>query len=80
MYTVVSMSVVISVRVREEVKRLLEESGIDIGEEVRRFLEELAWKVKIRRYIEKWDAILANVIPSEKGFSEASVREDRESH
>ncbi|MEM4970673.1 MAG: VapB-type antitoxin [Sulfolobales archaeon] len=74
------MSVVISVRVREEVKRLLEESGIDIGEEVRRFLEELAWKVKIRRYIEKWDAILANVIPSEKGFSEASVREDRESH
>lgn len=74
------MSVVISVRVREEVKRLLEESGIDIGEEVRRFLEELAWRVKIRRYIERWDAILANAIPSEKGFSEASVREDREGH
>ncbi|ADY01607.1 hypothetical protein VMUT_1402 [Vulcanisaeta moutnovskia 768-28] len=73
-------TVVISVRVREEVKRLLEESGIDINEEVRRFLEELALKVKIRKYISMWDELLSNIKPSEEGFSVMSVREDRESH
>ncbi|MEM2441941.1 MAG: VapB-type antitoxin [Candidatus Bathyarchaeia archaeon] len=70
----------ISIRVREEIKKLLEESGLDIGEEIRKYLEELAWKVKIKRMIEKWDIILRDVRPSEVGFSEKSVREDRESH
>lgn len=74
------LSAVISVRVREEVKRILERSGIDVGEEVRRFLEELAWKVKIRDYVSKWDDLLRDVKPSEKGFSVRSVREDREGH
>ncbi|MEM2320535.1 MAG: VapB-type antitoxin [Candidatus Bathyarchaeia archaeon] len=73
-------STVISVRVREEIKKLLEESGLDVSEEVRKYLEELAWKVKIKRMIEKWDIILRDVRPSEVGFSEKSVREDRESH
>ncbi|MEM2714768.1 MAG: VapB-type antitoxin [Candidatus Bathyarchaeia archaeon] len=73
-------STVISIRVREEIKKLLEESGLDIGEEIRKYLEELAWKVKIKRMIEKWDIILRDVRPSEVGFSEKSVREDRESH
>jgi len=41
------MSVVISVRVPEEVKKILEENGVDIAEEVRKHLEELAWKIKI---------------------------------
>lgn len=77
---VTKMSVVISVRVREEVKRILEKSGIDVSEEVRRFLEELAWKVKIRDYISRWDELLKDVKPSEKGFSVKSVREDREGH
>ncbi|MEM1674401.1 MAG: VapB-type antitoxin [Candidatus Bathyarchaeia archaeon] len=58
----------------------MEESGLDIGEEIRKYLEELAWKVKIKKMIEKWDAILRDVKPSEAGFSEKSVREDRESH
>ena len=74
------VSVVISIRVREEVKRLLEEEGIDVAEEVRRFLEELALKVKLRRYVEKWSKLLTEVTPSEKGFAASSVREDRESH
>jgi len=73
------MSVVISVRVPEEVKKILEENGVDIAEEVRKHLEELAWKIKIRRFIEKWDEILKNVKPSEPGFAVKSVREDRES-
>lgn len=73
------MSAIISVRVKEEIKRYLEESGINISEEVRRYLEELYIKVKIRRYVDKWDKLLENVKPSEEGFSVKSVREDRES-
>jgi hypothetical protein len=74
------MSVVISVRVKREIKELLESEGINIAEEVRRFLEELAYKVRIRKYVEKWDRMLEGVKPSPKGFSVSSVREDRESH
>jgi hypothetical protein len=74
------MSVVISVRVKKEIKELLESEGINIAEEVRRFLEELAYKVRIRKYVEKWDRMLEGVKPSPKGFSVSSVREDRESH
>lgn len=74
------MSSVVSVRVREEVKRILEEEGIDIGGEVRRFLEELAAKVRLKKYVEKWCKLLEEVTPSERGFAARSVREDRESH
>jgi hypothetical protein len=74
------MSVVISVRVKKEIKELLESEGVNIAEEVRRFLEELAYKVRIRKYVEKWDRMLEGVKPSPKGFSVSSVREDRESH
>jgi len=74
------VSVVISVRVKKEIKELLESEGVNIAEEVKRFLEELAYKVKIKRYVEKWDKMLESVKPSPKGFSISSVREDRESH
>jgi hypothetical protein len=73
------MSAVVSVRVPEEVKRILEGNGVDIAEEVRKHLEELAWRIKTRRFIEKWDELLKNVKPSEPGFAVRSVREDRES-
>jgi len=74
------MSTVISIRVREEVKRVLEESGINVDEEVRRFLENLVWRVKIRRFVERWDELLKDVKPNGEGFSAISVREDREGH
>jgi len=74
------MSSVISVRVPREVKEILEEGGVDINREVRAFLEELAWKIKLKRHIEKWDRLLAGVEPSPEGFAVGSVREDRESH
>lgn len=74
------MSSVVSVRVKEDVKRILEEEGIDIGEEVRKFLEELAHKVRLKKYVEKWSRLLEEVAPSEKGFAERSTREDREAH
>jgi antitoxin component of RelBE/YafQ-DinJ toxin-antitoxin module len=75
-----ALSVVVSVRVKEEVKRVLEESGIDVAEEVRKYLENLALKVKMRKFVSKWDEMLKDIKPSEKGFSVRSVREDRESH
>ncbi|MEL9941124.1 MAG: hypothetical protein QW348_06750 [Ignisphaera sp.] len=53
---------------------------VDIAEEVRKFLEELALKVRLRRYVDKWVRLLEGVTPSERGFAERSVREDRESH
>jgi antitoxin component of RelBE/YafQ-DinJ toxin-antitoxin module len=74
------MSTVISVRIPREVKEILEEGGVDVSREVRVFLEELAWKIKLRRQIEKWDGLLAGVKPSREGFAVESVREDREGH
>jgi hypothetical protein len=73
------MSTVISVRIKEEIKKELEKHGIDISQEVRRFLEELYIKVKAKEYVNKWIEELKYVKPSEKGFSTKSVREDRES-
>ncbi len=74
-------SVVISVRIPKWIKELLEEEGIDVSKEVRRYLEILALKVKAKKFVEKWDKILGEqVVPSPSGFSERSVREDRESH
>jgi len=40
------MSTVISIRIRKEIKEELEKQGIDIDQEVRKFLEELYIKVK----------------------------------
>ncbi len=73
------MSEVVSVRIRKETKDALERSGIDISQVLRNYLEKLAWKAQskenlkeIRRLIER------EVKPSRKGFSAASVREDRD--
>jgi len=74
------MSTVISVRINEEIKDELEKHGIDISQEVRKFLEELYIKVKAKEYVNKWIEELRNVKPIEKDFSTRSVREDRESH
>ncbi|MGQ9469578.1 MAG: VapB-type antitoxin [Nitrososphaerales archaeon] len=74
------MSTVISVRVRKEIKEELEKAGVDVAEEIKEKLEELAWKVRTKRQVERWNKILNRVKPSEKGFSVKSVREDRESH
>ena len=74
------MSTVISVRINEEIKKELEKHGIDISQEIRKFLEELYIKVKAKEYVNKWIEELKNVKPSEEGFSIKSIREDREGH
>jgi F0F1-type ATP synthase membrane subunit b/b' len=74
------MSTVISVRIKKEIKEELERQGIDINQEVRKFLEDLYLRVKAKEYVSKWIEDLNDVRPSEEGFSVNSVREDRESH
>jgi len=73
------MYTVINVRIKEEIKEELEKHGINISQEVKKFLEELYIKVKAKEYVNKWIEELKDVKPSEKGFSTKSVREDRES-
>ncbi|MCD6357470.1 MAG: VapB-type antitoxin [Thermoprotei archaeon] len=72
------MSVVISVRVRRELKEELERLGVNIAEEVRRFLEELAWRERVKREVDRINALLESVKPSPEGFAARSVREDRD--
>jgi len=74
------MSTVISIRINEEIKEELEKHGIDISQEIRKFLEELYIKVKAKEYVNKWIEELKDIKPSEEGFSTKSIREDRESH
>ena len=36
--------------------------------------------IKAAEYVKKWIQLLKDIKPSEKGFSERFIREDRESH
>ena len=36
--------------------------------------------IKAIEYVNEWVKLLKDIKPSEKGFSERSIREDRESH
>jgi antitoxin component of RelBE/YafQ-DinJ toxin-antitoxin module len=71
------MYTVIRVKIKEEIKKELEKHGIDISQEVRKFLEELYIKIKAKEYVNKWIEELKDVKPSKKGFSTKSIREDR---
>ena len=71
---------VVSIRIDENVKRTLERAGVNISKEVKRYLEELAWRIELREAVEEISKLLEEVPPAEKGFSVRSVREDRESH
>lgn len=71
---------VVSVRVDKRVKEILERAGVDVNKEVKRFLEELAWKLEVRESVEKLSKLLEKIPPAEQDFAVKSVREDRESH
>jgi len=75
-----TQTTVVSIRIKKEIKEVLEKAGVNIPKTVRQHLEELAWKLQLKEETEKLRKLLKNVKPSEKGFSEKSVREDRESH
>ena len=44
---------VVSVRVDDKVKMRLKEAGIDVPLEVKRYLEELAWRVELKGRLER---------------------------
>jgi antitoxin component of RelBE/YafQ-DinJ toxin-antitoxin module len=71
---------VITTRIKKEIKEVLERAGINIPGVIKAYLEDLAWKLQLSEETEEMRKLLANVKPSEKGFAEKSVREDRESH
>ncbi|AEA12194.1 MAG: antitoxin [Thermoproteus sp.] len=74
------MSEVISIRVRRELKRALEELGIDYAEEVRRFLEQLVARERRRRALERARS-LREAVEREAGalpHVAELIREDRD--
>ncbi len=71
---------VVSVRIEERVKKILEEAGINISEAVKNYLRELAWRIELEKRIARFEEVTRNIPPAEKGYSERSVREDREGH
>ena len=70
---------VISVRIDKRIKKILEEAGVNISEEVKKFLNELAWKIEVKRRIERFNKVIESIKSAEQGYSADSVREDRES-
>ena len=74
-------SAVISIRVDERLKRELEELGIDYADLVRKYLEEVVKKEKMRRLIEEADSIREELFKTHGYFSPSAelIREDRES-
>jgi antitoxin component of RelBE/YafQ-DinJ toxin-antitoxin module len=71
---------IVSVRIDEKTKKALEKAGINLSKEVKKFIEDLAWEVERKERLNVLKRELENMKPPRKGFSEESVREDRESH
>ena len=67
-------------RVRKGLKKYLEEKGINVSDVVRSYLEELAWRIRLKESLEKLDEVLREMPPAPSGFAARSVREDRDSH
>lgn len=72
-------SVVISVRVKEEIKSKLEKEGIDVEKSVKEFLMQRAMQIDLKKTITRLAKdIERNVKPSKRGFAVKSIREDRD--
>ena len=73
-------SAVISIRVDEGLKRELEELGIDYADLVRRCLEEVVRREKLKREIERADRIREGLLRVHGVFPSLAelVREDRD--
>lgn len=71
-------SAVISIRLNEKVKHTLEENRVDLAQEVKAHLNELAQRIEFRKKLEELTLIIkSKVKPSKSGFAVKSVREDR---
>ncbi len=71
-------SEVASIRLRKGTVSRLKKLGINVSQEARKFLEELAWKTDARNTVLEIEEIMKRKSrPSKKGFAVKSVREDR---
>lgn len=72
-------SEVASIRLKKGTVQRLRKLGINVSDETRKFLEELAWKTDARKTIQEIErTILKNSRRSQRGFAVKSVREDRD--
>ena len=71
---------VVSIRIDEKIKKTLERAGINISKEVKKYLDELAWKIELQEAVKEISKLLEEASPAEEGFSVRSVREDRQAH
>jgi uridine kinase len=74
-------SVVISVRLKRDITKTLEEFNIDPYDTIKVYLEDLAKMAKAKSLIERMEADIKKYVkPSKRGFAVKSVREDRDEH
>jgi len=72
-------SVVVSVRIKKELKAKLEKEGIDVEKAVKDYLAQRAAQIELKKVIERAAEILKSdkVKPSKKGWALRTVRYDR---
>jgi hypothetical protein len=72
-------SVVVSVRIKKEVKRELERDGIDVESMVKQYLMERVTRIRFRKTMAKLEKLIKiGVKPSPAGTAARWVREDRD--
>ncbi|ADX82096.1 hypothetical protein [Saccharolobus islandicus] len=73
------VSTVISIRIDEKLKKELEELGIDYAELVRKYLEEVVRKEKLKRELKEADRIREELLKTHGYYSSSAelIREDR---
>ena len=74
--TVMYISVVVHIRVPRRVKEKLEEYGVNISEEVRRFLEARLRQIELEKILDEIEEELAEA--PQVSDSTRLIREDRE--
>jgi hypothetical protein len=74
-------SLVVSIRLKKELKHTLESEGIDIEKAMKDYLTQRAAQIELKKTVSKLRALISkNVKPSKKGFAVNSIREDRNAH
>ncbi|ACR41630.1 conserved hypothetical protein [Sulfolobus islandicus M.16.4] len=76
------VSTVISIRVDEKLKKELEELGIDYAELVRKYLEEIVRKEKMKRELKEADRIREELLKTHGYYYSSAelIREDRDDY
>lgn len=72
-------SEVISIRIKRGSRKRLKELGINTSEQVRVYLEELAWRKEAKKTIDELTIMIKKYSkPPKAGFAVKSIREDRD--